>query len=138
MNHEYSCGAVLYTRRGEDILYALVIERAGHCGLPKGHVEPGETERETTLREIREEVGVAARILDGFREEIEYSIGENTMKHVTYFLCEFDDQEMNPMPGEVREVRLLPFADAAAALSHGNTKDVLRAGDAYIRNGHHS
>ena len=47
---EKSCGAVLYTIENNEILYLLVRDSRGICGLPKGHVEPGETEVETALR----------------------------------------------------------------------------------------
>ena len=38
-----SAGAVLYTEDGGVRQYVLVMEKNGSFGLPKGHVEPGET-----------------------------------------------------------------------------------------------
>ncbi|NLG24694.1 MAG: NUDIX domain-containing protein, partial [Clostridiales bacterium] len=54
MGYEKSCGAVVWRRaaRGREVL--VIRQRAGHWGFPKGHVKPGETERQTALREIRE------------------------------------------------------------------------------------
>ena len=55
MEYEKSCGAVVF-RIGERGPEALVIhQNAGHWGFPKGHVEPGEDEEQTALREILEE-----------------------------------------------------------------------------------
>ena len=38
----------------------LMIRRRGWWDLPKGHVEPGETNEEAALREVREETGLQA------------------------------------------------------------------------------
>ena len=44
MQYEYCSGVVLYTKIGGIPHYVLVVELDGHCGLPKGHIESGETE----------------------------------------------------------------------------------------------
>lgn len=46
----------------------LLREPFGHYGgyvwsFPKGHAEPGETDEEAVLREVRKETGVVARIV---------------------------------------------------------------------------
>ena len=56
---EHSSGAVLYTEEQGEIRYILVQERNGNWGFPKGHIEAGESRRQTALREIREETGLA-------------------------------------------------------------------------------
>ena len=53
-----SAGAVLYTFIDGVRHYVLVREKNGSYGLPKGHVEPGETLPQTALREVREETGL--------------------------------------------------------------------------------
>ena len=60
MNHERSCGAVLFTVRDGVPLYVLVQEN--YYGFPKGHMEAGETERKTAIREIREETGLEVKL----------------------------------------------------------------------------
>ena len=47
---EYSAGGVLYTVSRGRRLYVVITELDGHTGLPKGHMEPGETARATALR----------------------------------------------------------------------------------------
>ena len=40
MKMEKSCGGVVFTRRDDEILYVIIRHRGGHCGFPKGHMEP--------------------------------------------------------------------------------------------------
>ena len=119
---ERSCGAVVYARAADGVRYVLVHSRSGFWGFPKGHVEAGETERETAAREIWEETGLHARFVDGFRAEDEHRLARegrpNVVKVVTYFLAECDDPDPHPRPGdrEVREAAVMDYAAALAAL----------------------
>ena len=53
-----SAGAALYTVQDGQTRWVLVREKSGSVGLPKGHVEKGETPEQAALREIREETGL--------------------------------------------------------------------------------
>ena len=84
MIYEKSCGAVVFTRINSEIKYLLIRNLTGIYGFPKGHVKQGETEEETALREIFEEVGLSVKLLPGFRSEDEHPIPqkENTIKQI--------------------------------------------------------
>ena len=69
---EHSSGAVLYTEEQGEVRYILVQERNGNWGFPKGHIEAGESRRQTALREIREETGLHARLEGHFSQTIRY------------------------------------------------------------------
>ena len=86
MQYEYCSGAVLYTKVNNIINYILVVEIDGHCGFPKGHIEFCETEIQSALREIKEETGITANILDGFLNKIEYAMKNGNIKH-QYITC---------------------------------------------------
>ena len=116
MNWEYSCGAVVYTRRDGELRFVIVQEMGGAYSYPKGHMEGEETEIETARREVFEETGLRPTFIDGFRETDEYDLGEKpgTRKRVTYFLAEFGDEELVPREGEIKKIMLCPMTRRCA------------------------
>ena len=82
-----SCGVLPWRMTENGREYLIVFEQFSQCwSLPKGHMEAGETETETALRELREETGLAARLVPGRRAVIEYPVGIGTRKQVVFFL----------------------------------------------------
>lgn len=81
MKKEKSCGIVVFNK--DKVL--IIKHNRGHYGLPKGHVEDGETEYETAIREVKEETNIDAKIIGDFRKIITYSPKENVIKDVVYF-----------------------------------------------------
>lgn len=138
MNYEKSCGAVVFTRDRGEIRYALIHQTAGHWGFPKGHVEPGETERETALREISEETGLHVTLLKGFRTFTQYPLPRKpgVVKQVVYFLAQFSGQEISVQEAEVQNARLLPYAEALALLQHEDSRRILTQADNFLTGRH--
>ena len=134
MNREKSCGAIVFTRRNGELLFAIVQEQAGAYSFPKGHVEGCETELQTAYREVFEEIGLRPVFLEGFRETDEYDLAEKpgTRKQVVYFLAEFGEEALTPRPGEIRRIRLLPREQAAGLFEHEGTRRVLAAACSFI------
>ena len=129
MNWEKSCGAVVFTRRGGQILFLIVQERPGGYSFPKGHMEGNETEMETARREIFEETGLRPAFLDGFYQQDSYHLSEKpgTWKRVTYFLAEFGDEPLLAQEGEIQRILLLPYEEALALFPHENNRRILTA-----------
>lgn len=70
-----ACG--LWIRRRRPRHEFLLMRHADRWDLPKGHLDPGETEMECALRETREETGLAAEMLsvdEAFRFELRYPV----------------------------------------------------------------
>ena len=135
MKHEKSCGA-LVLRRGKDGRdYILMIRhrRGGHRSFPKGHMEPGETEIMTAIREVFEETAVKVRIDSKFRETVHYSPMPGVEKEVVYFLTRTEQTEITPRAGEIAEVEWIPLEKAEACLTHENDNTVLRAAIARLQ-----
>ena len=132
MRQEKSCGAVMFRERGGERLYLILHSTQGHWTLCKGHVEDGETELETAVREIREETGLEVRFTGGFREVITYSPKPGVVKDVVFFLARLSGGELTCQPEEVADARFLPFDEALAALTHASDREVLQAAHVFL------
>ena len=126
--YEKSCGAVIYTKDGSDIKFLLVKGRASNrIGFPKGHVEKGETEAETAIREIYEETSLNVVLYSDFKEEYGYMISGYIQKKVVYFLAEFKISEKYKIrDGEILEQWLVPYEKAYQMLTFCQDKTVLK------------
>ncbi len=122
---EKSCGAVLYTIRDGIRLFWLVQNVGGHIGFPKGHMEPGETETDTALRELREETGREAVLDTRFRTSIRYLLPNGTPKETVLFLARFDGDGSAKPAAEISEAWLEDAETAQTRLSYGAERDVL-------------
>lgn len=81
-----SCGVLPWRDAPAGREYLLVFEQFSQCwSLPKGHMEAGETEAETALRELFEETGLTAQLDLTKCATIEYPIGEKGRKQVVFF-----------------------------------------------------
>lgn len=98
MKREFSAGGIVFNSAGQILLVQTKSLRAyqqnGHTeywGFPKGHVESGQTTKEAALREVEEEGGVMAEIIDkiGGSTYIYTRDGEKTFKIVTLYLMEY-------------------------------------------------
>ena len=85
---EKSCG-VLPWRTVDGHKEFLLVEAFSKCwSLPKGHMEAGETETQTALRELYEETGLTAVLDTGRSATIEYPISPVARKQVVFYLGE--------------------------------------------------
>lgn len=81
-----SCGVLAWRQAGDHREYLIVFEHYSQCwSLPKGHMEAGETEADTALRELLEETGLTAVLDTGKSATIEYPISPVSRKQVVFF-----------------------------------------------------
>ena len=86
---EKSCGVLPYRRVNGRQEFLLVFETYSKCwSLPKGHIEAGETDVQTALRELYEETGLTANLDTSRCASIEYPISSFARKQVAFFLGE--------------------------------------------------
>ena len=98
---EQSCGVLPYREVNGNWEFLLVYESYSRCwSLPKGHMERGETEIQTALRELYEETGLTACLDTGKKAVIEYAISSFARKRVVFFLGEVSGVPTN-RPGEI-------------------------------------
>ena len=104
MKHEKSCGTVIFRKARGKYAVLLIKNKYTDCwSFPKGHVEPGENEYQTAIRETREETGIDVKIENGFRMESNYLIGKkkNIEKTVVYFTALTTRAYVVPQPEEI-------------------------------------
>lgn len=91
--YEKSCGVLAYRMVDGVRKYLLVFQHYSQCwSLPKGHMEAGETEADTALRELREETGLTAQLDLSRCATIEYPISPLARKQVVFFSGQVDGE----------------------------------------------
>ncbi len=130
--YEKSCGAVMYTIDGGVRKFILIANISGHIGFPKGHIEMGENEKQTAVREIYEETGVRTEIIDGFRERYNYIIGGFIKKRAVYFLAKFNKEDIRMNIREISEYKLVTYKEAMDILGFKHDRDILTAANEFI------
>jgi 8-oxo-dGTP diphosphatase len=91
--------------------------------LPKGKLEPGESDEEGALREVEEETGLACD-LGPEVAVVEYEDGEGRPKRVRYFAMRPPASEAVAR-NEVDEVRWLGPAEARRTLTYDRDREVV-------------
>ena len=128
MVFEKSCGALVVRREGEKYFVLMIRHKAkGNRSFPKGHVEAGESEYATALREVMEETSSRIAIISDFRATVNYSPSPGVMKEVVYFLAFTTSPDIKPREGEIAEVEWVPLDRAEESLTHENDKTVFRS-----------
>ena len=86
---EKSCGVLPYRIVNGEKEFLLVFEAFSKCwSLPKGHMEAGEMEEQTALRELFEETGLTGKLDLSRSAAIEYPISSYGRKQVVFYLGE--------------------------------------------------
>jgi 8-oxo-dGTP pyrophosphatase MutT (NUDIX family) len=110
---------IVPTRRAADGSHVL--------GLPKGHIEEGETALQAATREVREETGVEATPLQDLGE-VRYWYVRNrrrVAKSVFFFLFDYVSGDPADHDEEVLEARWMELAEAHKALSYRGERDMV-------------
>ena len=134
MGYEKSCGAVVFRRyHGNTELLLIKHTAGGHWSFPKGHVEPGETEEQTAVREVLEETGIRIDICPGYREVVRYSPRRDVQKDVIYFLGRARNYDFTPQESEIARIRWVEMSIAHSFLSYDNDKQLVNRARPLIR-----
>jgi 8-oxo-dGTP pyrophosphatase MutT (NUDIX family) len=132
---ETSAGGLVLDRRGPGANAALIgrLDRRGRLlwSLPKGHVEAGETEEDTAVREVMEETGIRGEVV-GKLGTIDFwfvAEGRRIHKTVHHFLLLATDPEggleLSDADLEVSEVAWVPLTEVSARLAYADERRLL-------------
>lgn len=110
----------------------IPVKRDAHgqrvLGLPKGHPEAGETAEQAAIREVREETGVTADLIEPLGE-VAYTYerhGRRIAKRVAFFLFEYRSGDLADHDHEIEEARWMGLPEAVAQLSYEGEREVVR------------
>lgn len=138
-----ACGLIIFRRRltpkvdNNSIEFLLLQASNGvhHWTPPKGHVDPGENDLETALRETREEAGIEAdqlTIIEGFRKELNY-VAWQKPKTVIYWLAEVKDYDVEiRLSNEHQAYRWLRLDEACQLAQFKEMKAALQEGHQFL------
>lgn len=131
---ERSAGGVV-VRSLAGVWHALLIRDGyGNWGLPKGHIEGGESLREAAAREVAEETGLTPEVVGPKIATVDWTFRKGrgiVHKYCTFFLMRSRSGNTEPQVDEgITACMWLPVPDAAARIVYDNTRSVvLRAGE---------
>ena len=122
MKQEKSCGCIVLNQNNEVL---LIHSNKGHWGFPKGHVEEGETEIQTAIREVKEETNIDVEVIERYRYTQSYSPEEGIIKEVVLFLGKNMGDNQKPQIEEVSEVKWFEFNEAIKKITYDNSREIL-------------
>ncbi|MGN6755621.1 MAG: NUDIX domain-containing protein [Thermomicrobiales bacterium] len=102
---------------------ALRQAKNGDWVLPKGHIEAGESAAAAAVREVAEETGLAARIVDWLGET---RFTYKKERHVGYFLLYVEQVLPEFAAHDGTDTTLVPLADAADRLTFEQDRALVR------------
>ena len=123
-----SCGGIVIFRGKILLLYKNYKNRYEGWVLPKGTVEEGETFEKTALREVKEETGVSAKIIEYVdNSQYRFVVPEGTIhKTVHWYLMSSENFQSKPQKEEYFfDSGYYKYHEAYHLLKFGNEKDIL-------------
>jgi 8-oxo-dGTP pyrophosphatase MutT (NUDIX family) len=128
-SEERSAGGIVV--RGEQALVIVPTRRAADgsrvLGLPKGHLDPGETALQAAMREVREETGVEVELIQELGEvRYWYSRGGRPVpKTVVFYLFRYLAGDPADHDDEVEDARWIDLAEARQTLTYEGEREMV-------------
>ena len=125
--YEKSCGAIILYKNGDKVKTLLVKNHNGrNYSFPKGHVEKGESEKQTAIREVKEETGLDITIIDSFREVSDYCPFGKIKKRVVFFMAQTFSDKVTIQEEEIDSYIWVDLFEAHHKCTYDNDLRVIR------------
>ncbi len=132
MKQEFSAGGIVL-KKEQDKVFVLMAQHAQHhgWGFPKGHIgdkQEGESKEATAVREVKEETGINAEILEEAGEETYWYKwnGERRKKTVFYFIMKHLGGDFAEKDHEMENVEWVVLDEVEQKLTYDNAKKMYR------------
>jgi len=127
---EFSAGGIVVRRfHGRPWVACISLKDGEVLALPKGLIDPGESAAEAATREVREETGLDAVLVEKL-DDVRYWYrrpGARVFKVVSFFLFRYRSGSVRDHDHEVDAARWVPLADASEHLSYRGERSVAAA-----------
>jgi 8-oxo-dGTP pyrophosphatase MutT (NUDIX family) len=125
----FSAGGVVFKKAGKNLTW-LIIQPSGtsRWQFPKGLIDSGENSEATAVREVEEEGGVKAKVIDKIGTSQFFFVlhGKKIFKTVTYYLMGYLEDVSRGHDGEVEKAIFVPFDEALEKLTFKDDKETLK------------
>jgi 8-oxo-dGTP pyrophosphatase MutT (NUDIX family) len=134
---EFSAGGVVLRRMHGRPFVAVVRVRDEILALPKGHPDGDESAAEAAQREVREETGLEAELVEKLGDVKYWYVrgGERVMKIVAFFLFQYRSGSVENHDHEVEEALWIPLADAPRRLAYKGEREMAEAAISRLEEG---
>jgi 8-oxo-dGTP pyrophosphatase MutT (NUDIX family) len=137
MIREFSAGGVVVRRMQGRPFVAVVRVRDEILALPKGHPDGAESAAEAARREVREETGLEAELVERLGDVKYWYVrdGERVMKIVAFFLFRYRSGSVENHDHEVEEALWIPLDEAPARLAYKGEREMAVAAISRLEEG---
>ena len=137
MIREFSAGGVVVRRMQGRPFVAVVRVRDEILALPKGHPDGEESAAEAARREVREETGLEAEVVERLGDVKYWYVrgGERVMKIVAFFLFRYRSGSVENHDHEVEEALWIPLDEAPRRLAYKGEREMAEAAISRLREG---